>query len=281
MPPLELTPEDRRVIADARVVTNRVADELRPRLLAVAGRVTPTSKRDGTPVTDADVETTRTIAEAIRSSFPDHGIIDEELSTRHPGTRWTWVVDPIDGTSNFTAGLPYWCVSIALTLEGWPVYALIEVPPLGARYEAEFGRGATLDGAPIHVTEAIDWSDPANRHIPLLLTTGTLRRARPARGLNPRVMGSAALDLATVAAGVAAASISVEPKVWDIAAGYLLVTEAGGRYLTLEGEPLLPLRPDLDYRSRSAAAAAGPDESYLAALTAEVVVHERWGRRRR
>lgn len=248
----------------ALTVVTGVLDRLGPSLLAQTGRVDPTAKGDGTPVTDADHEADAALSDAIRHAFPDHGIVSEEQETVVPGTDWCWIIDPIDGTSNFTAGLPYWCTSVALALEGEVVLGIVDAPPLGRRTIAVRGRGTTEGGRTCTVRDAVDWRDGRNRHIPVMLTTGTARRARGAGlRLNPRVMGATALDLATVAGGVAAASVALIPKVWDVAAGALLVTEAGGAVETLHGEPLLPLRPGVDAVDRSAATAAGPDGTYL------------------
>ena len=227
-------------------------------------------KGDGTPVTDADVEVNERIAGAIGGRFADHAVLSEELETSYAGAEWSWIVDPIDGTSNFTAGVPYWCISVALALEGEPVLGFVESPPLGARYVAVDSEGATKNGTPIEVRPPVDFDEPSNRHVPLLLTTVAARRARPRLRLKPRVLGSAALDLCLVAEGVAAAALSLRPKVWDHAAGRLLVTEAGGAYLTVEGEPLLPLQPGLEYEGRSAVGGAGPTAHYVERLVARL-----------
>lgn len=275
MPPQERTPslgpDDRDVVAAARDALHPLLDELRPELLARSGDVELELKDDGTPVTSVDLEVNDRLLARLSEVFPEHTVVSEELVTGHEDSRWTWIVDPIDGTSNFISGLPYWCISMALTLDGHPVLGLVEAPPVAARYEAVAGEGATRNGEPLSVMPPVDWSDRRNRHVPLLLTTATARRARPAVRLNPRVMGSAALDLCQVAGGNAAASLSFAPKVWDVAAGVLLILEAGGEYLTLDGTPLLPLRADTEYAGRSAPAAAGPNADYLRALVDTLV----------
>jgi myo-inositol-1(or 4)-monophosphatase len=256
-------------IARALTVVEGALDQLGPSLLAQAGRIGSTAKGDGTPVTDADHEADDALTRAIRGAFPDHGIVSEEQETVVPDTDWCWIIDPIDGTSNFTAGLPYWCTSVALALEGEVVLGVVDAPPLGRRTVAIRGAGTTQAARRLHVRPPVDWRDGRNRHVPVMLTTGTARRARSAGlRLNTRVMGATALDLALVAEGVAAASIALIPKVWDVAAGALLVTEAGGTVETLHGEALLPLRPGVDEASRSAATAAGPDGAYLRRLSA-------------
>lgn len=254
-------------VARALIVLETALDELGPSLLAQSGRLEATAKHDGTPVTAGDHEADRHLTGAIRAAFPGHGVVSEEQDTVVPGTDWCWIIDPIDGTSNFTAGLPYWCVSVALAFEGEVVLGVVDAPPLQQRLVALRGSGTTQRGRQLRVRPPVDWRDGRNRHIPVMLTTGTARRARGAGlRLNPRVMGATALDLATVASGVAAASIALIPKVWDVAAGALLVTEAGGAVETLHGEPLLPLRPGVDQSHRSAATAAGPDATYLQRL---------------
>ncbi|MDX1620070.1 MAG: inositol monophosphatase [Nitriliruptorales bacterium] len=262
----------RTLIADAEKLLHDLADGLRPELLERTGSTATTMKGDGTPVTDADVEVNERIAEAIREQFPRHAVLSEELDTSYAGAEWTWIVDPIDGTSNFTTGVPYWCVSVALALEGEPVLGFVDSPPLAARFVAVAGEGATKNGAPNQVRAPVDFDNPENRHVPLLLTTVIARRARPRVRLKPRVLGSAALDLCLVAQGVAAASLSLRPKVWDHAAGRLLVTEAGGAYVTVEGDPLLPLEPGLEYAGRSAVGGAGPSADYVRRLAERLVV---------
>jgi myo-inositol-1(or 4)-monophosphatase len=259
-------------VARALAVLDATLDDLGPRLLAQTGRVDPTAKSDGTPVTAADMEADERLGAAIAAAFPGHGILSEEQDTVAPATDWCWIIDPIDGTSNFTAGLPYWCVSVALALEGEVQLAVVDAPPVAQRTVATRGGGTTRAGRTRTVRPPVDWRDGRNRHVPVMLTTGTARRARGAGlRLNPRVMGATALDLATVAGGTAAASMALIPKVWDVAAGSLLVTEAGGVVETLHGEPLLPLRPGTQHADRSAVTATGPDTGYVVELAAALL----------
>ena len=250
-------------------------------LVERSGTLAVTEKADGTPVTDADTHVDDRLRAHLAAAFPEHGVLSEERGTVAPDTAWTWVIDPVDGTSNYTNGLPYWCVSVALLHDGEPVLGVLDAPALGRRYVAVVGHGAwlitrwtSLDGSKqqpatrrLRVRDPVDWRDPTHGHVPVMLTTGTARRARGAGlALNPRVMGSTALDMALVAEGVAAASIAVEPKVWDIAAGALLVAEAGGAVVTLDHAPLLPLEPGQEQEGRSAITATGPDPRYVEEL---------------
>ncbi len=263
----DLSPAARRTVERAATVLEATLDDLGPWLSAASGAVTVETKADGTPITDADLDVDRWLAEAIHRELPGHGVLSEEHETVVPDTSWCWVIDPIDGTSNFTAGLPYWCVSAALALDGEVVLGVVDAPVLGARYLATAGGGTTRDGRSVEVRPRIAWDDRAHRHVPVMLTTATARHARGAGlALNPRVMGSTALDLAVVAEGVAAASVARIPHVWDIAAGQLLVREAGGEVVTLSGDPLLPLTPGVDHARTSAATASGTDADHVAAL---------------
>jgi myo-inositol-1(or 4)-monophosphatase len=257
-----LRPADEAVVRRALDVAGRALDDLRPRLIAAAGGDEVEAKADGTPVTAADLEADERLGAAIAAAFPAHGVLSEERDTVAPDAEWTWIVDPIDGTSNFTAGLPYWCVSMALALEGFPVLGLIDAPLLDRRYVAVAGQGALLGERRLRVRPPVDWQDGRHRHIPVMLTTATIRRVRDAGlALNPRVVGSTALDLAVVAEGVAAASVAYRPRIWDVAAGWLLVHEAGGQIATITGVPLLPVLPGEDYRDLWAPTAAAADEA--------------------
>ncbi len=277
-----LSPAARTTVARASAALDHALDEVREWLVRVSGDLEVESKSDGTPVTHADREVDDRLRERLLGAFPDHGMLSEERSTRSPDTSWTWIVDPIDGTSNFTCRLPYWCVSVALALDGEPVLGVVDAPVLGRRYHAIRGDGATvvstvasLDGR-VHpprerrlaVRPTVDWRDPANRHVPVMLTTNTARHARSAGvRLNPRVMGSTALDMAVVAEGVAAASVSMVPKVWDVAAGVLLIEEAGGAVVSVDGQPLLPMPTDQEQAGRAVITATGPTTEYVSELT--------------
>lgn len=253
------------VVARAGDVVGALCDELRRDLPRSAGAADSVAKQDGTPVTDLDLQTDRRIREHLLAAFPDHHVVSEEGDTVWEGQEWTWVVDPIDGTSNFTAGIPWWSVSIALLHDGLPVYGCVEAPPLATRFEATRDGGATRDGAAIHVGEPVDFRSGRNAHVPFIVTAGALRRSSGRVRLNARILGSAALDLAMVADGTAVATYQGKPKAWDLAAGSLIVTEAGGAHLPV-GEPLLPPAVGIDLAEVSCPSLAGPDATWLQEL---------------
>jgi myo-inositol-1(or 4)-monophosphatase len=199
-------------------------------------------------VTAVDEAAERAVAAEIRAAFPDDRIIGEELSSErvHAGRRW--YVDPIDGTTNFIHGHPFACVSIAFADDGGLAAAVVHAPLLGEVYAATRGGGARLNGAPLRVT-AVD--DPGRA----LLATGfpfkrgkgeldayMLLVADAVRATHDvRRAGSAALDLAFVAAGRVEGFFELGLAPWDVAAGALLVSEAGGRVTGWPGDADPPL----------------------------------------
>ncbi len=255
----------RDVVARARTVLDLLLDDVRCDLLAVAGDADVTMKPDGSPVTPHDGRTDERLVTALLDAFPDHGAVSEEREHVAPATDWTWVLDPIDGTSNFIAGLPYWCVSVALCLEGVPVLGVIEAPALASRYVATAGEGATEHGPTgtrrLHVRRPVDLRSRESAHVPGMYSGGAARdlHADGVR-LNSRVMGASALDLAMVARGTAPVSVALGPHVWDVAAGVLLVVEAGGAVLGAGQRPLLPLEPGRDYVDTVVRTAAASDQ---------------------
>jgi myo-inositol-1(or 4)-monophosphatase len=196
-------------------------------------------------VTRADQASEELILQAVRSRFPGHGILAEESGTAggREGSRWVWVVDPLDGTTNFAHGLPIWSVSIGILRDGQPRVGVVFDPTRDECFTAVRGRGAHLDGRPIRVSAA-----RALEHA--LLVTGfpyDVRRSAEnnldhfarfaTRSRAVRRLGSAALDLAYVACGRFDGFWELKLHPWDVAAGWLLVEEAGGVVTRFAGEP--------------------------------------------
>lgn len=264
-----LDADDLAVVRRARDVVTGLLDDLRPLLLANAGDSPTERKGDGSPVTDADLESDRRIHHDLTAAFPDHAVVTEEGNTRWEGERWTWVVDPIDGTSNYSAGVPYWCVSIALCLDGMPVLGVVDAPSLDQRHTAVAGHGGTRTSrgtsTALAVAPSVDFRSGRNGHVPVAVSAGTIRRATGRVRLNPRILGAHALDLAQVASGALAGAWARNPKAWDVAAGIVLVREAGGVVLQ-EDRGLLPLRRGVDLARASAGTLAGPEAGWLSRL---------------
>ncbi len=199
-------------------------------------------KGRGDFVSNIDKEAESAIIEILHSAYPEHGILGEEHGESFSSDEYTWVIDPLDGTTNFLKGIPHFCVSIALMKGPQFEHAVIVDPVRNEEFVASRGYGAQLNGKRMRVS-AIDKLASAllNTGIPpgsipkhLDAYMGMLKSfTRDCQAL--RRSGSAALDLAYVAAGRADGFWEIGLKSWDIAAGVLLVREAGGFVGDLNG----------------------------------------------
>jgi myo-inositol-1(or 4)-monophosphatase len=199
-------------------------------------------------VTEADVAVEREIQSRIHARFPDHAFLGEEsgASTGAAGASHRWIVDPIDGTTNFAHGLALFCVSIGLEIEGRMAVAAVYDPMAEELFTAERGSGARLNGRRIQVTAEATLVNsllvtgfpyaPGDRRAEQLdVFASMLAEAQAVRRL-----GSAALDLCLVAAGRFDGFWEQGLQPWDVAAGGLIVEEAGGRVTGYDGAPFDP-----------------------------------------
>lgn len=270
-PPVTAAAVTDPVVDRALGIVHELLDELRAGPLRRSGRADTAVKQDGTPVTTVDVEVDERVVAEVAGRFPAHGVVSEEVDAVAADTEWQWVVDPVDGTSNFAAGLPWWGVSIALCHGGVPVLGVIDAPTIDHRWEAVRGRGCRRDGQPVRVRRGVSLDDPTTAHLPLLSSLGLLRRVRPGARvrLHPRVMGAAAVDGAVVAEGTAVASLAGRCRVWDVAAAGVLVEEAGGAALGIDHE-VFPLVAGRDHADHPTPTAFGPDRRLLTELLARL-----------
>jgi myo-inositol-1(or 4)-monophosphatase len=199
-------------------------------------------KKDSTLLTEADLAADRHVTSSIQAAFPNDHILSEERDTSYPADgRATWVVDPLDGTTNFNQGVVYWGVSITRVVGGWPEVAALNFPLVNELYAAQVGKGATLNGKTLQVSD----SDPLN--VSFFTTDSRLhRKYRSEIRIKPRILGSAAYNMCAVARGVSVIGFESIPKIWDIAASWLVLTEAGGTCIALK-DNLFPMRPGMDY----------------------------------
>ncbi|MFZ0995050.1 MAG: inositol monophosphatase family protein [Candidatus Dormiibacterota bacterium] len=202
------------------------------------------TKGPGDYVTAVDRESEDVVVRILRSVFPATPILAEESGGGVPERGW--VVDPLDGTTNFSRGFPLVGVSVALLEEGQPVVGAVHAPFLGFTLTAAAGQGAhdqagvrlrLLDPDPAQAVVSTGFPFKSRAHVPRLLQT--LERVL-AKMEDIRRPGAASLDLAFTAAGVFDGFFELGLKVWDIAAGALLVTEAGGLVSDWEGVTGLP-----------------------------------------
>lgn len=215
-----------------------------------AGRIMEEHRADGLDlkrkstytdiVTDADVACQEAIIDTISDAFPDDGFLAEENEMTPDGESRVWVIDPIDGTTNFSHGFPSYCTSIALQVDGETQAGVVYAPRRDELFAAERGKGATLNGNDIRVSDVDDFRDAlvltrlSDRNPDILERENTFLRELLQYPSSFRRPGSAALDLCHVACGRADAHALVTINEWDIAAGALIVEEAGGSVRTQE-----------------------------------------------
>lgn len=194
-------------------------------------------------VTEIDKKSEEMIIRKIKQRYPHHDFLAEESGSHEKKSDYKWVIDPLDGTTNFTHGFPIFCVSIALEVKGEVVLGVVYDPNADELYSAERGKGATLNGKPIRVSKV-------STLIESMLVTGFPYTIRE----NPdeiirhfssflveaqaiRRLGSAALDLCYVAAGRLDGFWETSLNPWDMAAGVLIAEEAGGKFTDFRGFP--------------------------------------------
>jgi myo-inositol-1(or 4)-monophosphatase len=193
-------------------------------------------------VTEVDFAAEELIVSRILKAFPDHKVLAEENHSETKGGAHVWIIDPLDGTTNFAHGLPVFAVSIGLEIDGQLEWGIIRNPNLKEVFTARRGKGAFCNGVPIHVSKVDSLQDG-------LLTTGFPYDIRTSpennlayfsafalRAQAVRRAGSAAVDFCYVAAGRYDGFWELKLHPWDCAAGYLMVREAGGLVTNFRGE---------------------------------------------
>lgn len=204
-------------------------------------------------VTDADLGSQRAIREFLSHRFPEHGFLGEEEKTSQPRpgpeAPPTWIVDPLDGTTNYVHDCPMYCVSIGLQVVGDMVVGVVLDPSRQELFSAAAGQGAWLNGRRLRTSQASRLEDA-------LLATGfppdlrgqerTLEwwRYFSLRTQSLRRTGSTALNMAYVAAGRFDGYWAFDNHAWDVAGGMVLIREAGGRITNVDGSPFDPFTPD-------------------------------------
>jgi myo-inositol-1(or 4)-monophosphatase len=195
-------------------------------------------------VTEMDRGAEAIILDAIRGRFPEHGILAEESGARDGTVPHRWIVDPLDGTTNYAHGLPFYCVSIALEVDGALAVGVLFDPNRDECFVAERGRGATLNGEALRVSAtAVLGESLLGTSYPNDLRTAPRNNLAEHAALiqrcrSVRTLGSAALGLAAVAAGRLDGYWEQRLGPWDVAAGALLIQEAGGTVTAVHGGPL-------------------------------------------
>jgi len=192
-------------------------------------------------VTEVDKHAEDKIIAIIKRDFPEHTIISEEVGELIQDSDYQWIIDPIDGTVNFAHGIPICCVSIGLRHKGKMLMGVVYNPMMNEFFFAERGKGAFLNDEPIHVSAKKDFYKaclvtgfpykwPDTKEHPIKVFERMILQGLPVRRL-----GSAAIDLCWVACGRFDGFWEYNLNAWDVAAGYLIVREAGGRISNFDG----------------------------------------------
>ena len=211
------------------------------------GNAKSSQKSDNTPVTQADHAAQAAILAAIASRYPDHAVICEERIAQPEqhapvaAAEYCWVIDPVDGTRNFAKGIPIYACSVALMHKGYPIAGSIFDASTSRVYSAARGHGAYCDNVRLQSHSFAEAGD-----VTILISSFRQRKTPFAirQWMDEflfRNQGSLALHLAWVAAGLADAAYAAESKLWDIAAGALMIDEAGRRITTESGADLWPI----------------------------------------
>lgn len=211
------------------------------------GKVSGMSKKDdhNQVLTETDMAIGKLLVSSIVEAFPDHNIIDEEYGVVDNGSTYTWVTDPIDGTSNFASGLPMYGIMMGLLKEDKPIAGGLYLPYFDELYTAEKGEGAYCNGQQIKLFATGELQnqllaygiDGHPEEEDLTFQEGAILARLALRVRNLR-MSNSVFDVAQVLNGRYAAFINRTSKVWDNVAQQILIEEAGGVYTTIEGKPM-------------------------------------------
>ena len=241
-----LSPAARRVIRSVQTAASMAVVEIAATIGRAQRRLRPADVRRkgvGDFVTTVDVRSERFLRRVLQKALPEAGFLGEESTPSDLGRDWIWVVDPIDGTSNFARGLPHFAVSVALLQAGDPVLALVHCAPENALYVAGRGSGVRRQGRRLRTPTGRldDGSIVGCQWFRGQQQLDFLARLQQ-RGSRIRTLGSSVTQLVDVAVGRLDANVQEQGRIWDIAAAGLVVEEAGGRFTDWQGRRVFPFR---------------------------------------
>ena len=229
--------------ADALEFALALVHDVGEKLAVSRGAQRATAKADGSLVTESDLAADRQLCTALAEHFPGHAGLSEERHSVYGGEEWAWLIDPIDGTTNFTFGFPCWGVLVALLRFGQPVLGIAEFPETGEQYWAVTGGGAFRNGVPLHTDSSASTVAPTQI---FSLCSRSVEAGRTKFGAKLRISGSCGYDLALLAAGAIVGTCQMRVYPWDLAAGWVLAKEAGAALATIRGGNVFPLTPGTD-----------------------------------
>ncbi len=217
-------------------------------------------KEDHTLVTEADRAADKMIQEMILGEFPDDRILSEEGSTIFPNSQHVWIIDPLDGTVNFSRGLDHWGVSIAHLENGMPKTAALYFPVSDELFTAVQGGGAFLNGQPLKVSDKFD-----EDLFPIFVHCSRMHKHyRVNLPYKNRSLGAAAYHLCLIANNKAVLSFESTVRIWDFAASWLIIQEAGGKIESFGENQPFPPQAGTDYHGIPFPIIAGASKKVLA-----------------
>ena len=232
-----------------------------------AGNQPGTLKADQTLVTEADRAADQFIQDRIFQEYPSDQILSEEGSTFFPDGRHVWVIDPLDGTVNFSKGMNHWGISIAHLKNGLPQTAVVFFPETSELFSAEKGGGAELNGRRLMLTD-----DKDNDLFQIFVHCSRMsQRYRVNLPYKTRSLGSAAYHLCLVSNNTATLAFESTPKIWDIAGAWLIVSEAGGVITSLGNNQPFPAKSGVDYQNVSFPTLAAESDDILADAREKII----------
>ena len=203
---------------------HQLVDEVGIRQLQDFGQINSDIKPDGTLITECDRWSDQTIVQGLSEIAPGEGVLSEEGQKSIPSSSEYWVVDPLDGTTNFAAGIPYWAISIARFMNGEPQTAFLDIPALKKRIFAIRGKGVWLNNKPLKPESRFKKNSDC---ISLCSRSIKVLQMKPEQSFpgKIRLLGVSSLNMTSVAIGQTIAALEATPKIWDIAAAWLILEE--------------------------------------------------------
>ncbi len=215
---------------------NQLLDHVSSRQKKDFGNINSYLKDDGTLITDCDKWSDQTIVNTLSEVTPGEGVLSEEGSKTVPITENYWIVDPLDGTTNFAAGIPYWAISMARFVNGQPETAFLEIPALQKRIFAIKGQGVWINDSRISKEHR---KNSQSECISLCSRSIRILQKIPDQSFpgKIRLLGVASLNMVSVAIGQTIGALEATPKIWDLASAWLILSELGCPVQWLKEDP--------------------------------------------
>jgi myo-inositol-1(or 4)-monophosphatase len=218
------------------LAVHQLLDRVAERQRQDFGHIVSDVKADGSLITSSDRWSDKALVEGLSDLAPGESTLSEEGVKHCPSSSAFWVVDPLDGTTNFAAGIPYWAISVARFVDGQPTEAFLEIPSLHQRIVAIRGRGAWRNGKPLSPQTRLQAGSACVSLCSRAIRVLQRRHQDPFPG-KIRLLGVASLNLVSVAMGQTVAALEATPKIWDLAAAWLVLSELGCSLQWLNQDP--------------------------------------------